>query len=255
MTHTPGLPPHGYGRSVRTPVGDTRSLHRQTAARLREQIMSGELPPGSTLPSTSELCKRFGVANTTIQNAITVLKQEGWLRSQVGKAVWVRDYTPVRVQVGVPYIAKPGGVSYEVLDVKEIPAPKDVAAVFEVTERTLVMLRYRLELRDGAPFGLSWSYYPMSLAAGTALAGRKRVPGGAPRLLADLGFPELYYSTRVTSRMPTTTEVVALALPAEVPVLRQFLVAYAAGGRPVEVSVIVIGGHVHELWFPRIPAG
>jgi GntR family transcriptional regulator len=255
MNHTSGLTPTRYGRQVTTQHRDTRSLHRQIAATIREQIMSGALAPGVTLPSTQELCTRFGAANTTIQNALVTLKKEGWLSSRIGKAVWVRDHQPVRVQVGVPHEQKPGGVSYRILDVGETGAPVDVARAFGVAVGTPVMLRYRMELRDGEPSGLSWSYYPMDLAVGTVLSQRARVKGGAPQVLAEMGFPEVRFSDRVTARMPTALEVEALQLPAEVPVLRQFLVTYSVGERPVEVSVIVFGAHVHELWFPHVPAG
>ncbi|MGW4644588.1 hypothetical protein ACWEN6_39160 [Sphaerisporangium sp. NPDC004334] len=39
-------------------------------------------------------------------------------------------------------------------------------------------------LRDEDPIEMSWSYYPLSLVAGTALSRRGRIQGGAPAVLA-----------------------------------------------------------------------
>ncbi|MCG5443577.1 hypothetical protein NIE79_001390 [Micromonospora sp. NIE79] len=47
--------------------------------------------------------------------------------------------------------------------------------------------------------------------------------------------------------MPTTQELELLSLPPQVPVIRQFRVVRSVHGQPVEVSVLIKGGHLHEL--------
>jgi GntR family transcriptional regulator len=77
-------------------------------------------------------------------------------------------------------------------------------------------------------------------------------PGGAPRVLADLGYALLHLVDAVSSRMPTSEEIDLLALP-DVPVIRQFRVGYSHDDRPVEVSVPAKGAHLYELVY-RLPA-
>ncbi|PWS44957.1 GntR family transcriptional regulator, partial [Streptomyces sp. ZEA17I] len=39
-------------------------------------VLSGELAPGDSLPSTAQLKERFGAANATVQKAVQRLKSE-----------------------------------------------------------------------------------------------------------------------------------------------------------------------------------
>ncbi|MBO4271333.1 GntR family transcriptional regulator [Microbispora triticiradicis] len=227
---------------------DTRPAHLRIAADLRAQIMAGTLTPGQKLPSTSQLIARYSAANATIQAAVGVLKDEGFLRSEHGIGVFVRDRHVFSIDPAAYYDPATRGVTYKMLDVREVEPPADVAAALGEKRAAL---RHRRTDRSGEAVELSWSYYPMTLAAGTPLTGRAKIPGGAPRVLADLGYPELSFSDRVTSRMPTTEEVEGLDVPPNVPVLRQFRTVYSHDRRPVEVSVIVKPAHLYELNYER----
>ncbi|MEV0350720.1 UTRA domain-containing protein [Nonomuraea sp. NPDC050680] len=161
--------------------------------------------------------------------------------------MFVRDRQPFVVNASAYMPPGPRGYSYELLKVGEITPPSDVAAAFTVSGDDLVVMRHRLLLHDGAPVELSWSYYPASIAAGSPLAARRRIRGGAPQALADLGFPQRHFIDRISVRQRTETEVQGLDLPPDVPVFRQFRVAYSDSARPVEVSVLIKGGHLYEL--------
>ncbi len=67
-----------------------RPAYAQVAEQLREAILSGALPPGSELPSERELTDRFGVARTTIREALRALQAQGL-------AVAERPTAPLRV--------------------------------------------------------------------------------------------------------------------------------------------------------------
>ncbi|MGN9788821.1 GntR family transcriptional regulator [Nonomuraea sp. ZG12] len=54
-------------------------VYPQIAARIREQIVSGEFAPGVVLPSEAELCRRFGVARNTVRRGLALLEDEGLL--------------------------------------------------------------------------------------------------------------------------------------------------------------------------------
>jgi GntR family transcriptional regulator len=232
--------------------GDDRPRHEQIAADLREQIMAGEFLPGTPLPSTARLVERYGAANPTIQKALGALKDEGFLVSQQGKGVYVRNRQPFVVEVSPFFTSSLGGYTYDILEVSETRPPREAAEVLGLPADGTAVLRRRLMRHRDAPVELGWSYYPAEIAAGSELAGHRNIRGGAPRVLAELGFPQRYFTDRVSVRMPTTEEVELLDLP-DVPVIRQFRVIYSDGDRPVEASVLIKGGHLYELLY-RQPA-
>ncbi|MEU8380648.1 GntR family transcriptional regulator [Streptosporangium sp. NPDC048865] len=224
---------------------DTRPQSEKIAATIRAQIMAGLLQPGSRLPSIPRLAVEQGVSTNTIQNAWQILKNEGYLESETGKGVFVRNRHPFIVDAAAYFEPASRGVTYRLLDVvPEIEPPADVAKALGEKQ---AVLRHRMTLRDNEPLELSWSYYPLSVAAGTALTGRGRIRGGAPAVLAEAGYPEREFVDQVSSRLPTTEEAELLELPPGLTVLRQLRVVYSDNARPVEVSVLVKGGHMYEL--------
>jgi GntR family transcriptional regulator len=50
---------------------------RQLYALLNGQIASGELAPGSRLPSITDLAQTYGIALTTVRKAMDKLKEDG----------------------------------------------------------------------------------------------------------------------------------------------------------------------------------
>ncbi|NJP24501.1 GntR family transcriptional regulator [Microbispora sp. SCL1-1] len=223
--------------------------HLLIAAELRAQIMAGNLEPGAQLPSTAQLMDQFGAATSTVQAALRALKKEGFLDSHRGKGVFVKASPLAVVDVAAYYDPASRGVTYKLLDVAEVRPPADVARALG---EDLAVLRYRRTDRDGTPVELSWSYYPLSLVAGTALTGRTKIRGGAPAVLAELGYPEREFTDRISTRAATAEEIERLNIPPGVPVLRQFRVIYSDDARPVEVSVIVKAGNRFELTYRQV---
>lgn len=64
-------------------------VYRQLADSLREQIVSGELPPRTPLPSAKTLAQEHGIAIGTVTRAVDVLRAEGLVRTVPGRGVWV----------------------------------------------------------------------------------------------------------------------------------------------------------------------
>ncbi|MEU3283057.1 winged helix-turn-helix domain-containing protein, partial [Streptomyces antibioticus] len=82
---------------MKLPLGeDPRPPYVQAADVLRTAIHDGELRPGERLPAARELQRRFGIASSTVQNALRVLKKEPSPSSNVlvgGPGVRVGDGT------------------------------------------------------------------------------------------------------------------------------------------------------------------
>jgi GntR family transcriptional repressor for pyruvate dehydrogenase complex len=56
---------------------ERRPAYAQLAERLRESILSGALAAGTPLPSERELCDTYGVARTTVREALRALQVQG----------------------------------------------------------------------------------------------------------------------------------------------------------------------------------
>ncbi|MBG0855081.1 GntR family transcriptional regulator [Streptomyces spinoverrucosus] len=77
-----------------SPPDDPRPPYVRTADELRKQIKDGRLAPGAKLPSARDLQAQYGIANSTAQNALRVLKEEGLVYSVQGRGVFVRQLSP-----------------------------------------------------------------------------------------------------------------------------------------------------------------
>ncbi|MET8074901.1 GntR family transcriptional regulator [Streptomyces sp. NPDC005303] len=64
--------------------------YKRLADELRAQIAGGQLAVGEALPSASQLVKAHGVSTTVVRDAIRILREEGLVYGQPGKAVFVR---------------------------------------------------------------------------------------------------------------------------------------------------------------------
>jgi GntR family transcriptional regulator len=242
---------------------DGRPRHQQIAAEIRARIMSGDLVPGTQLPTTQQLMAQYGVTNQTVQRTLAVLKDEGFLVGRAGVGVYVREELALAIEPAAylpvagdgepyPWLSEAGKKGKQgvvrLLKVASVEPPVAVAEALGVTEGRASM-RWQVLLLDQEPTELAWIYHPLDLAEGTALEERRKIPGGTPRVLAELGFPPREWVDRLSVRLPTTEELEVLELPDDVPVLRTFRVVYADGMRPVEVQILVKGGHRYELTY------
>jgi GntR family transcriptional regulator/MocR family aminotransferase len=73
-----------------TPHSDL-PLTRQIYQSMRDQIFSGDLPPGQPLPSTRELAAELGISRHTVNEAYDMLLAEGFILTQQGAPTRVAD--------------------------------------------------------------------------------------------------------------------------------------------------------------------
>lgn len=72
---------------------DPRPPSVQVAASIRADILSGDLSPGTRLPSQDELAQTLGVARMTVQSAMRTLQTEGFVTIRAGSGVFVAERT------------------------------------------------------------------------------------------------------------------------------------------------------------------
>lgn len=79
-----------------------RAIFRQIADQLRQAIRAGRYGPGDVLPSESTLSRHFGVAHMTARQAVQTLRDEGLVRAERGRGVFVLPRTATSWPAGVP---------------------------------------------------------------------------------------------------------------------------------------------------------
>ncbi|MEY9892450.1 GntR family transcriptional regulator [Catenulispora sp. MAP5-51] len=228
---------------------DGRPRHAQIAADLRAKILSGDLT--EKLPPFKRLVAMYDTAWNTAQRAVALLKAEGFVVGHQGKALLIRAKR-IEIIDAAPYLEPAATrVTYKMLHVGRERPPADAARKLGLTDDETAVLRKRLTLRDGDPLELSWSYYPTAIAAGTPLESPARIRGGAPAILASLGFHQHEFVDEIHVRQPTTAELETLELPPGVPVMRTLRTITDREGTVVEVTVIVKGGHLYGMRYRR----
>lgn len=80
------------------PIDPRRSapIYVQLAAVLREQILSGEIEPDTRLPSKREVGELYHVSPGTTEKAFAILRDEGLVRTVIGRGVFVVPELPPR---------------------------------------------------------------------------------------------------------------------------------------------------------------
>lgn len=125
-------------------------------------------------------------------------------------------------------------------EVAEVVPPEEVAAKLRLAAGERAIVRRRVILLDDRPIELADSYYPLPVARGTALSVKRKIKGGAPTLLAELGFKPRHVSEDLEFRTADDAEREGLALPHGASILILLRTTTAEDGSPYEVQVMAM---------------
>lgn len=222
------------------------------AADLRRRISSGEWGPGDQLPTLPALCEEYRVSETTIRNAIGLLRNEGAVESRARAGTRVRARPPVHRMAADRYRTVAGapatpytrdqdiGWSEYRLDKRfeKVQAEAELAALFECEPGERLLARHFVFHDNDRPTQMSTSYVRWSDVAGTPVADpiHEPWPGGTRAQLLSLGIHVNRVTESFTAAMPTEVEAATLRIGAGVPVLRYTRRHVADTGRIVEVA-------------------
>ena len=76
----------------------TGTASNQIAGQIRDKIKSGELAAGDRVPSTREIMRRWGVAMATASKVLSILKEEGLVRTRPGAGTVVAKASSSRAR-------------------------------------------------------------------------------------------------------------------------------------------------------------
>src|SRR5690242_13820312 len=81
--------------------------HELILGHLRQQIVSGALKPGETIPSYRELMEAHDATANTVRQAMMTLQNDGWVEASPGIGCVVASREAKRHLVGVAMIGHP----------------------------------------------------------------------------------------------------------------------------------------------------
>jgi DNA-binding GntR family transcriptional regulator len=235
-------PPPSPVRPVEVDRTSPVPLYFQVATRLQELIEKGEIGVGARIENEVALAERLGVSRPTTRRAIQYLVERGMLVRKRG----------VGTQVVHPKVRRPVELSSlyddlvnsdrkprtDVLALKVIPAPQEVADALEIGVGTEVTWFERLRYAGGEPLALMHNAIPVSLLRLTAPDLAER---GLYELLRQAGLVPRIATQVIGARDATAAEARTLQEKRGAALLTMTRTAWDASGRALEY-----GSHVYR---------
>jgi GntR family transcriptional regulator len=228
---------------------------------LRRRIEGGELPPGSRLPSRSEIAERYGVGSNVAIAAVRRLRGEGLVTSRAGSGVYVASPEgpwhiirsgsprPPGTTLGIREIGYIGADSSSGRGSMTIPAPAGIAARLAIPVGERVTRSVNRYDAGGRPAMLSVGWEPLSLTGGTASA----LPDAGPlaghntiERMALIGLCVTRSEETVEARMCTSWEAGELLIDSASVVLA-IERTYVAGEHPVHTTDLIVPAARYRL--------
>jgi GntR family transcriptional regulator len=229
---------------------------------LRDRIIGGQWPAGSSLPAQRELADEFGVSMMTLRQALQLLADEGLVGTRHGLGTYVaprfaHDLGHLR-SFAADLTAQGAEVTTQLLDAAALAPPDAVGARLGGPAEVLRLRRLRLV--GGRPVILQTSYLPVPLPgdldprdltdpldlAGPGDRGGLGRPadGGGPgrpadggpglyTLLADRGLAVARATETITPTVLEAADARDLGRPAGSPALLSHRISFTAAGDPV----------------------
>ncbi len=236
-------------------------MYRQIAEQLRQRIESGELAPGSQLPTELVLRDEFNASRNTVRDAIKWLTNLGLVETRPGQGTFVVDavdpfVTTLSGDTG-PELGGGEGASYlsEVSESNRKPstspvqveiqqATDDIAARLSVSKGAEVISRHERRFIDGTPWSMQTSFYPVEFADRGAerLRSARNIDEGTVQYLSDtLHIRQVGYRDWITVRTPNANEVdfFKLSQDGRVPVYEIFRTAFDGNGQPMRLTITI----------------
>ncbi len=140
-------------------------LHITISEKLRQQIEAGSYLPGEKLPSEHQLMESFNVSRITVRRAIANLVNQGLVKAQQGRGVFVTPRQKVAYSLVSPLVfleqdltRKGIQFTFENLTFRKIRPPNTVQTFLQLPNKSTVYLQKKLLQMDGVIGAVDISY-------------------------------------------------------------------------------------------------
>jgi DNA-binding GntR family transcriptional regulator len=133
--------------------------------KLYMEIISGELPDGSQLPSESTLTEKYGVSRNTLRQALTVLNEDGLISKRQGRGTLIHYSKENKAAIGMK-ICNPmlhyAKDAIEAIDISfNFAPPTDVAQKkLAIKANEIIMASNVVYIAGGKPIGRAFIQIP-----------------------------------------------------------------------------------------------
>jgi GntR family transcriptional regulator len=211
-----------------------------------EQIQSGQLAPGSQLPSEAELELQYQVSRITAKRALDELVRQGRAFRQQGRGTFV-------AQAGLREISGFRSFSEDIrsrgltpgsriLEFEEMQPDAGIRRRLHLPENEKAFRLKRLRLANQEPVALEAAYLPCRLVPGLL---QEDLVGNSlySIMIEKYNIVPTWADAEIEACMPTREEIHLLALKAGMPVLVAHRITYAADYEVIEtVDSVYCGG-------------
>lgn len=217
---------------------DKTPIWKAIASALRSDLAEGRYTPGDKLPTEAALANRFGVNRHTVRHGISVLVEEGLVRTRRGAGAFVAatptDY-PIGQRVRFHENLNAAGRRPEKrrLALDERAATIGEAQALQIEAGDPVCAYHGLLLADGQPIAVFESLFPLARLGGITAALKET--SSVTQALSVVGIDDYTRaSTRLTAVRATATHALLLHVAEGDPLLRSSSLNHSQGGLPVE---------------------
>lgn len=211
-------------------------LYYQIYLQLRDEILSGQRPYGSAMPTEHELSEMFKVSRITARRVLNELAEQRYVerKRRLGTRVTFRSPgKPLEADVDQAIdslMALGSGTTVNVIEVTaEKPNPA-VAATLHVDPASEVIKAVRIRYLDGVPIGYVVSYVPGDLAPLMTSANLGKGP--ILKLLADAGHKVVHADQTIGAMQADPNLASALEIAPLSAILRISRTCYDASEKP-----------------------
>ena len=142
-------------------------VYYQIQEQLKRQIVSGQLPPGTRLPSERELSDQIGVSRMTIRRATRALVSAGLCRREAGTGLFVAER---KIAINLhelkgfsAFVRRLGRTPHtRVVESRAIAAGPDVACRFDLPEGAPVLKLTRVRSMDHERVAMETAYLSLT---------------------------------------------------------------------------------------------
>jgi GntR family transcriptional regulator len=219
-----------------------RIRYQEIADELRRRARAA--PPGSVLPSESELSAEFDASRVTVRRALELVRDEGLIAARQGFG-WFVATEPVRQRLErlltIESQLETSGLDAErrVVDFAFVAPPAHVMAELGVDR---VLRVRRISLADGEPFAVVTVWCPAALGQQLSMADVEQHP------FYELLDIELRGATQtIGADLAEPADAELLAVPSGSPLLKCRRVTTDTSGRPVLMSEHLFPAHRTEF--------
>jgi len=146
-------------------------LYHQIFLQLRDEIVSGQRPFGTVLPTEQDLSAQFGVSRITARRVLDELARQHFVERKRRVGTTVIFHSPVKpieanIDQAIDSLLVLGrGTKASVIEVATETAPLAITDALKLAPGTEVVRAVRVRSLDGAPLGHVLSYVPADLAS------------------------------------------------------------------------------------------